>query len=545
MSFGQFVRRLSMVRLLRLFMCLLFLPLTLVVTMPGVASAGVKSSLLKFHFQKGLDLDLTCQLPTWIQQTTAAPTFNVSSSAICNGGPDVTPGYCQIGEGDCGNYSLEFVDFQGEVCASGDGSPYELGESPGWAQTASGLQFFPMPVTSGCVPDRACLSYSLSGVVGSDGTECVEVDFEIPDAAGGTCPYGSAGTPSLQEEYRPDGPVGTTKFWQEMRQLMTVSSVGQDEGFEEDGRWVGYWLVTGTYPSGKTIATVPQQPKQVGSKHNWFDVEAGAHRAQLWEWQSARIGTFQTTDPDYMQTMSTVLGVGIFRLPPGANVKDRMDTGKNGFVGRTNAAACTWYWGDQIRPVHAGQEGDEIPGGPIPVIEEPEVPPDPEDPGVDEPPVPDDEPGFWGAILSLLKALISLIAKVLTAIGGLAAAIVKGITQAIKDLFIPKDGFFENKIDGLEDAADGTKIGNMLDAFRDLQPSSATGCEGPAFSVPVFGSGGEPSHPMSACTGPMSTLAGTSRLILTISISVGAALACIRVLGRGFGWDPGLGGGGS
>ena len=48
-------------------------------------------------------------------------------------------------------------------------------------------------------------------------------------------------------------------------------------------------------------------------------------------------------------------------------------------------------------------------------------------------------------------------------------------------------------------------------------------------------------HIGSACSGSMATAAGITRAVVTAVFAVAGAIACVRILGAGLGWDPGLG----
>jgi hypothetical protein len=122
--------------------------------------------------------------------------------------------------------------------------------------------------------------------------------------------------------------------------------------------------------------------------------------------------------------------------------------------------------------------------------------------------------------------------------------VVVPVKCSLKWAFVPSTGYLDGKVNGLKTSMEGTTVHNYWNVFKSMSPAGSSGCEGPAFDVgSPFGSDSAVSYPMSACGGAAASLAATSRLILTIAISLGAGFACLRILGRSIGWDPGIGGG--
>lgn len=184
----------------------------------------------------------------------------------------------------------------------------------------------------------------------------------------------------------------------------------------------------------------------------------------------------------------------------------------------------------------------------VPIETNPGTEEPPEEELEPEPPLPEPgrcefsflEPSTWltGGICELVKAMSTLI----NAVVGLPGKIWTAFKDGLFDLFVPADGYLDGKIEEFQAALAGSTIGNYIDVFEGLTPSGGSGCQGPSFRLNPFGSGGAASYPMSACDGAMATLAGSARLIIGISVTMGAAFASVRILGRSLGWNPGIGG---
>jgi len=74
-----------------------------------------------------------------------------------------------------------------------------------------------------------------------------------------------------------------------------------------------------------------------------------------------------------------------------------------------------------------------------------------------------------------------------------------------------------------------------------LTVGSASGCGGLPLAVTLPGGVQIDEHIGAACSGSMASAAGVTRAVLTAVVVIGGVFACIRAVGSGLGWNPGIG----
>ncbi|MEV5004019.1 hypothetical protein [Nocardioides sp. LML1-1-1.1] len=154
------------------------------------------------------------------------------------------------------------------------------------------------------------------------------------------------------------------------------------------------------------------------------------------------------------------------------------------------------------------------------------------------------DPATWGGqlicvIVAVAKGIMGMLGDLLGLLGGLVDALLDGLLA----LLVPDGDHLAAELDGVKEAWSTNTLGNWLTAFTSSAPTAPSGgCSGPHVSFPVLDSTFE-SDPLNACSGAAATFAGYCRAFLTAIIVFFGALAGLRVLGRGFGWSPAVGGG--
>lgn len=342
---------------------------------------------------------------------------------------------------------------------------------------------------------------------------------------------------------------------------------GQATGTATPGRVVMYIITSRNGNTGVGLSALQYRSAEASSLNAYYGTvgRAGEEAINLGNGATSEMaGNFKITAA-YIGTPTEVtqtpVGVGYFVVPassgnlsPNYFMHPLAATGggdEDGKLGVNDPSACSFYWGAKLWSDGIEGEGADEPLGPLVLGDPPE--PDPIEPPDLEPiPDPSDDactfditsPSTWleggmCAAVGLLGGVLDLLGQLLGAVAGLPAKLIGLLSDLFQTLVVPADGFLDGKIADLSDSMDGTTLGNYVGAFEGLRPS-ASGCQGPEFNIPIVA--GTSSYPLSACDGAMATLAGTSRTILGISVGLAGGFACVRILGRGFGWDPGLGG---
>jgi len=91
----------------------------------------------------------------------------------------------------------------------------------------------------------------------------------------------------------------------------------------------------------------------------------------------------------------------------------------------------------------------------------------------------------------------------------------------------------------LSASAPGRWVGAVDNLKAGLPNTSESGCLGPRLAWDKL-PGGE-MYPFKACDGVMATAAALTKLLATIAVTFFGGLACLRALGSGLGWSPGIG----
>lgn len=264
--------------------------------------------------------------------------------------------------------------------------------------------------------------------------------------------------------------------------------------------------------------------------------------------QGIGAGLYETTGrnaSDNQQMMGIQAATGVSKYP--ANPA--------GMVGLSDPSRCSFYWGQKVAKVPIpyitdapiGDLGEYSPGSP----DEPELPPveEPEDE------LPDNEkcnfsiknPSTWlnggmCAAVGLLGAIWKALGTLVSAVAGLADAILDGLKGILEWAFMPDEDSWRDTVSSIQGAWGETAPGEWIGAVSDwsLTAPGSQGCHGPSFDVMIHDTRVE-GEPLEACSGKRAEIAGWCKAFLTVGIVIFGALACIRALGSGFAWSPGGG----
>lgn len=331
-------------------------------------------------------------------------------------------------------------------------------------------------------------------------------------------------------------------------------------------RVIAYWKsATGVYRASPTGSIGGSAVNSSASSRLTYPALTKADFV-LWETPAASAagGTLGPT--------AQLVGVQVIALRDAANTEypagngfsstPAIPTNSSAEGGLTVPGNCWFYWGEKIADTTATTTDE--PAGPI-NLGDPTTPAEP----VTEPTeLPNDSPvgnteegcdGFsftdpssWAGagiciLVKAVYAMVSLLETIANGILALPGAIVGAIgdllgalVDAIGALFLPSDGFLEGELDEVQSAFSQSTVGNYSSAFTDLDvPVASAGCAGPQLDFTIKGKAIS-WEPLNACSGGVATLAGLSKMFLTVVLSFFGGMACLRAVGSGFGWRPGV-----
>lgn len=542
------IRRSRFLRLLLVFFCV-----PLCVLGSGTTANALTAARLDFTMSEvpvigdvGNDIvgRVTCQIPVQVRAVDGGTQLVVGSASACFGGVDTTPGFCQMAEGSCGTWTLDVLGTGSELCGMVTMDPFDDGRNS-MMRVASALGGGVIPVLS-CEPATVCLTYSESHTFGGaeESTQCLDWPLDTPETVDWGCTKGTISEPTARIDWVPDPNRPTTYMHAMLDASVYVNSQGGASGVAPDHRWVLYAILRNAQGTA-TSTILGSLPRRVLTQN----VPAGT--SALLDLDSQV--TSNLTNAAAGAAGTVVIGLGVFYSPT-ANTSSAEFAANttSARLGITSEADCAWYWGEVITPEFPGDPtrndpvDTEVPTTPEGAEPDPLPPVEVEDP---TPEPPESDNGLLALILGVLRTLLQVMGGLATAIGKIITNALSGIVNAVmaglKGLFIPDSFFVENKVERLSDDFEDSTVGNYIDALGGMAPPVATGCTGPVIDLPGYLSGGDSWTPLNACSGTGATVAGWSRLFITATISVGAALGCVRILGRGFGWDPGLSAGGA
>lgn len=435
-----------MKRLLRVLAVLFLVP---VVVFSNAQTAGAATSgMWTFTLDGGpLFEDARCQVP-WAKTSTGV---TIGASSRCDAGSEVSPGFCQPFEGTCGMYAIVLKSSTGVTCGS---APFEGYDPPGndLGSVAGGLgSAFVAVAGTSCVPATACLSYyfeppgpNLEGD-NLDSVHCVNAGVDpFGPSDGGTLPPPSELPFGMCEWGTPMG-VGTAH--------LTVATPNVKDMVR--------LLFSTRYPEMYPVGTVGNSAREWEMRiaHNVEGSTTPIIRFVQTDDTTNGNGPMWQSDTLWINQPSGVAGShsGSADGPAwGIQVTTRHTATKGQFagtpgqIGYTNPGKCSFWFGPKIRATDDPNFGMAKPAGPLTDISSVTPAPTPTPPTTVTPTnvVPENESGFWGAILAVLRSIWNAI-----------GSIVGGIKNALKALFIPD--------------TDKWGVADLRDTMRDKPPMSA------------------------------------------------------------------------
>lgn len=468
------------------------------------------------------DLDATIDCAFSLQQS-GGYALNVASNGYCLGLPDVSWGFAQDGEaGSAFTISASGVTTSAGVSCSGSmSSTFGPHSANGTVRVAGTITAGTLGISANdCNVTQVCLS--LRGGAPS----CVAVDIPAVTDAPVTSDGCAIGTPHawLSAERVPHPQYGGY-FLDEVYLNFTLTGAGVS---------TGSWHAT---VNGGHVTNITTTKRLLSSNlSNGSEPLAPLGTQQKIQVYATGFSGFSGNPaPDPLAAQVA------YDLPPGWNTS---------YQGWTDSPKCRFYFGPKIVESATLTGDDPMGTGVDPYADPPPV--DYPEPVLDQPdPIaePDTDLGWLGKIWALLdtiwRAIVSGFRSVVNALAGIATAIVDGITGAFEGMFVPADGFLEARYTTLETKWGNTSPAKYADAASGFTVGAASGCGGLPLNVTLPGGVQINESIGAACSGSMASAAGITRAVLTAVLVVSGMFACVRAVGSGLGWNPGIGRGGA
>lgn len=126
-------------------------------------------------------------------------------------------------------------------------------------------------------------------------------------------------------------------------------------------------------------------------------------------------------------------------------------------------------------------------------------------------------------------------------LSGLPEKIASAFGRLFDSWLVPADGYAEASANELRSEWEATAPGAWVDTVTSLDPGSISGCGGVPVTIPIPGIDDVNMHLGAACSGAMADAANITRIAISAGLVIGGGWACVRALGSGFGWSPGVG----
>lgn len=511
----------------------------------------------------------------------------------CTFGPNLSPGWCELGERGCTSMISAFYGTTGvsptEPNYNGGGYQVPLsvqdGNGSSWGEqrlsgVPSGTATIPASDFAGEI--RACLGINESDDVASYGYEWRCQTFKVALADATPCQYGAPVNLEVGVKGEPEqtGSFYTRKApmkWKSttepiptnMSRLFYVLTKNVDPEY-------GYGRA-GQFDNPAAPNVIQYSNSAVGYTYNIFQgsmAELVLNTGTFSFMWNVREDAAGVTEPHSIVGQGArqhepmyafgreVVGWG-FAIEPTRSTLTQAFVGNNlsgtsqWTVGRHQPSTCHWYYGERLKTLVSGGVDLGTPGGPVSdAAVKPPVSPDGGGGDPVDPPEPPENEGC-GAGFSIWNPLtwaesgfcevVSGLSSVVRAIRGLFGAIaglVVDILEGLKSLFIPTG-------DGLSDAMSelGADVETEMEPWLGEVPTfgggggrpgmaraGAAGCAGPTIEHKIFTEVGVgPLQPFSVCDEPMSGYAASARDIMIVLLSVFTLIKCMQLIVGAFG----------
>lgn len=439
--------------------------------------------------------------------------------------------------------------------SSCSGSVYDVDLHDGWTSSGptTGTLIANMGAPGNCVVDTVCLSGKVAESYGQDptgdlGCQTVGIGGPAPlKSPPASCDAGTVSAPYVHPMYvnggyqyqdvdfpaAPTPPSGA--HWDGYVILTNAGSTATDGNAEP--------VAVGSYAAGTVkVAFVSSLTPGTAVTHSFRESYYGG--SPIIGSGVILIGATWADKPQAWLDASLadvlISGLGTADSPP-----------KNG-VGVTDTNHCAFYWGSQVSPWAGPSYGS---GTPLGALNDGTGNTDggsATDPGTATT-APAQQTGCGFSITDPstyasagICELVGFVQELIDAVNNVATAVghvLDGLISLLQACFVPDQAKLTADIDGVQQSWSTNTLGNYLAPVSNMLPASIDGgdCHGPTVTIPLEGKTYS-DQPLDACSGAMSDLATASRGFLSATFVVCGAFACIRILGRAFGWDPGVSG---
>ncbi|MGV1010418.1 MAG: hypothetical protein ACOYBY_17765 [Dermatophilaceae bacterium] len=514
---------------------------------------------------------------SFMGQTVAGGWSIYVTNGYCQGGADVTPGYCQVMEASCTHLTYRV---QATGCGSTGLTSNTVGAVDGphnslWHVTMDqdgGAVIPALPMS--CDPTNACLK--LTADDGAYNEVCMPIALDPPKIVNGSCKYGTVHGMVVPGALM--NTVNFTKWWGANATALIDGGASQPD---TPHGWAPYVVVKQNDPSATPInyksvrfpgvyggATV-QVNTQV-----FLQVSTGTVGNQLAVPYSTSVST---SDGQTIPAVTgKVIGFGYVAHTSGSYWTVPTVVGSAGLIGVTDPTRCAFYFGDKI--AKTGLVTDE-PAGPLDAPAAPTPVDTHGDPNVALPDTPatcegdnsDSANCSRDGLLTWIGKILALILQAIVAVGDAIAGLVGAIIDGLTGMFVPSSNPFTSGLALFQSDVDHSRLSDWTDGVSGAFGGSAGthtgsgfsvgsagvsevggsaasstaaasfttggGCSGPGITWDYFGKAGLPStiHPVAACDGIAATAAGYSRTFLTVIVSVMGLVKCVSLLLVSFG----------
>lgn len=530
-----------MIRRLRVLAAFFMVPLVVFVT-PTQAAAATFSEWQTYRFEVQSAPYLGDSIPSTIDTIDCAFSLQHQggyslglSAGYCFGLPDVTPGWTQSGEaGSTYSISVTGVD---PSCSGSMTSTLAPHDKNGTVRVAGTITPGNFSVNAAdCTITEVCLTLPHLG-----GESCQETSL-APGSEDPSTTSCANGTPRVETRVNTEPHPSGGGFVISTNQVRV--SITNPDPFASWAYHVQFRRTNGAIAADTAAYTLTSTDwKNVGTSYTWNQTN----------------GTMPTMDQVYgVEAWSRITVSGLLwnETGPPTSLGQRFATvfppgRQDNYGGWTDPERCRFWVGPRVFNVE-GQTGDD----PHANLNDPVVvEPPPEPPVLEEPePIsePEDEESWLGAIWAILqtiwKALLSgfssvveAVRGVVTALADLAGDIVDGVVAAFEGVFVPEAGYLDAKWATVDSSWESTSPALYVDAVDSITVTGGSDCSGVPLEVTLPGGVDINQNLGRACSGAMASAAGVVRMTLSAVVLVGGLFACVRALGSGLGWDPGIG----
>lgn len=262
-------------------------------------------------------------------------------------------------------------------------------------------------------------------------------------------------------------------------------------------------------------------------------------------------GVFYSLSADW--STYKIIGYTLYETTVRSSTPGPLPTSQTvGSWARTDPAKCSFYFGPKAFD-DLGSNADEPYGADTSVGNSGEpVVTDPTPPAVTDPVTPKEDacqfklsdPSSWlsggmCAAVGLLGEIMRLLINLVQAVIGLPAKIVTGLLDGFAALFVPDQAVMDGVAGTTRASWNSSSVGTMFTSlgsvFSALSFPGNGSCKGPKWDLKVGTMVDQTMYPLDACSGATATAATLFRAGIMLSVILGTAYACLRIMGSAVG----------